>query len=868
MRAAELRGRYLQFFSDRDHRVVPSSPLVPNDPTLLFTSAGMVQFKDVFWGRTEPGYARATTCQKCFRTTDIENVGRTAYHHTFFEMLGNFSFGDYFKERAIDLAWAFLTEELGVPAERLSASVFEDDEEAYGIWRDRIGLPADRIVRLGRAHNWWGPVGESGPCGPDSEIHYDTGGENACGPGCTGVACDCNRFSEIWNLVFMEYDAQLDGSYHPLARPSIDTGMGLERTAAALQSVGSNFDIDLFRPITEAIEAAARTGSSQQAVFHRNTIADHVRGVLFLVADGVLPGNEKQGYVLRRILRRAIRAGEKLEIAPGALSSFLAPVVEALGATYPEIVEACEVAARLVNREETQFRRVLQDGERRLERILAGLAAAGDSVLPGDLAFELTDTYGFPLEMTEEISAEVGVRVDREGFETALSAQRQRSRASAGGGIGADAPEAPVLKEVPPSVFVGHERLAIESALSAVLGSGEGMAVAAKETPFYAAGGGQAADTGRIENLSRPGSAAVVDVRHAGDGIVHAIRVERGTFEIGDRCRLIVDEGRRARIARNHTATHLLHAGLREVLGPHVHQAGSEVSESELRFDFSHFEQLSDSQIEAVEDRIVRAILSDYPVTIDEVTLDDARRSGAIGLFEDVYRGRERVRIVAIDDVSRELCGGTHVRRSGEIGLFRVVSEESIASGVRRIRGVTGDAVLARLRDRERHLAALRERLGDDPLVGVDRLRAEVETLRTDLRSLSAERARAKARQLLANAERIGGASLVAARVDGDADLLKELADRLEESARPAVVLLVGEAGGRGLVVCKRSEGIDAVDAGALVREIARELGGGGGGNHSFAQGGGPGANRLDAQLRCGLDSARAALSSSFPTNG
>ncbi|MGD9675551.1 MAG: alanine--tRNA ligase [Candidatus Bipolaricaulia bacterium] len=866
MRSFELRRLYLEFFRERGHKLLPSSPLVPNDPTLLFTAAGMVQFKDYFWGRATAPFSRATTCQKCFRTTDIGEVGRTAYHHTFFEMLGNFSFGDYFKEGAIEFAWEFLTRELGIPGERFAVTVYEEDDEAYAIWRDVIGVPTDRIVRLGKDNNWWGPVGNSGPCGPDSELHYDTGKEHACGPACRGVACDCDRFAEIWNLVFMQFDAQEDGSFRPLARKNIDTGMGLERATAILQGVPTNFDIDVFAPSVQAVEAAAGRPLAMADRAFRNTIVDHVRGALFLVADGVMPGNEKQGYVLRRILRRAIRAEEKLGIRPGSLTTFVDPVVESLGGVYPEIGGARNLTKKLVAREEETFRRTLRDGERRLGKLLAQLAKAGDKTLPGAVAFELTDTYGFPLEMTQEIAAESGVGVDLPGFEKALGEQRERSKEFVGN-VPVSASSSAKVTAVrswhkKPTPFVGYETLVAEAeTLGAEEENGQRHLVFSK-TPFYAQSGGQIGDTGRIENLTRPGSADVqVTARHAEGATLHWVGRVEGEIRAGDRCRLVVDADRRHRIERNHTATHLLHAGLRSVLGPHAQQAGSEVTDRELRFDFSHFEKMSPDELRRVEDFANAAILADHLVVTEEVTLDEARARGAIGLFEDEYRGRDTVRLVQVGDVSRELCGGTHVRRSGEIGLLRIVSEEGIASGVRRLRAVTGDGVLALLRDQEAFADRIRSELGDDPEAGLVRLREKVDALEATLTALRGAETDANVDRLLASAQETNGVRVIAGRADLSADQLKELADKVEDRARPAVVLLVGGAQGRATVVCKASKDVKAFDAGSIVRTLSKFLGGGGGGGRGFAQGGGPHIEKLDQALDEGRRLLSAAVS-------
>ena len=858
MKANELRDLYLNYFAERGHQRLPSSSIVPNDPTLLFASAGMVQFKEIFWGHRRAAFPRATTCQKCFRTTDIENVGVTAYHHTFFEMLGNFSFGDYFKERAIELAWEFLTVELAIPAERLWVSVHKDDDEAYDIWRDKIGIPSERIVRLGKEHNWWGPVGETGPCGPDSEIFYDTGSKRGCGPDCQGVACDCDRFSEIWNLVFIQYAAQKGGGLAPLENKSIDTGMGLERTAAVLQGVESDFEIDTFIPITKAIESAMPRAFTAKDRTHRNIIADHIRGVTMLLADGVIPSNEKQGYVLRRILRRAIRAGEKLELSYGTLPQLVEPVVATLGRAYPEVVAARDLAERIISHEEDTFRKTLRGGERRLQRTLEELTTAGESILPGDLAFELYDTYGFPLEMTEEISAEQGIAIDTEGFQEAMAGQRARSR------TGIMSTEVSLLREGEenPTRFLGYDTTESEGTILASYPGDEGTTdIILDQTTFYAESGGQVADTGKIENLSQAGSATVLDVRKSPHGaFLHRVKIVEGSFTVGDHCRLIVDESRRKRIARNHTATHLLHAALREVLGEHVIQAGSYVSDEELRFDFSHFEKMTDEEIVRVEDLVNDIVLKDLPVHTEEMSLKEAKASGAMAHFEEEYKGKDLVRVVAVGEFSRELCGGTHVSRSGEIGLVKIASEESVAAGMRRIRALTGDGAIKWLRAQGELLSALSEDLGDDPRAGLCRLRAELFTLKKQVEAMNETALRAHCDELLATGEQIGGITLITGRVDESAEGIKHLADLLEEQVRPAVIILAGKANEQGIAICKASPKIDTVDAGALVRSMAKTLGGGGGGNRTFAQGGGPQIDNLDQALTDAIVAVRAAL--------
>ena len=862
MQADQLRDLYLDYFEARGHKRLPSASLVPHDPTLLFTSAGMVQFKDIFWGRMEPPFSKVVTCQKCFRATDIEKVGKTAFHHTFFEMLGNFSFGDYFKQGAIELAWAFVIEELSIPEERIWASVYEEDDDAYEIWKDVIGLPSERIVRLGKEHNWWGPVGDTGPCGPDSEIFFDAGKDKACGPDCLGPACECGRFSEIWNLVFMEHEAKEDGQFSPLKRKNIDTGMGLERTAAVLQGVESDYEIDLFRPIVEAIEAQMPDEITSETLTFRNLVADHIRGVVALLADGVLPGNEKQGYVLRRILRRAIDAGEKLGLPAGSLVALIDPVLDTLGGTYPEIVQARSLAEKVIEREGEMFRRTVQAGKRRLEEILDRLQEKGERTLSGAIAFELYDTYGFPLEMTEEIARETGIATDKDAFQKAMSEQKKRSRVSISARTSVKAEPTVIKAWQRPTKFLGYKKTEANGKVIKTLPDDDEIKqLVFDQTPFYAEAGGQIADLGVIENLTQPGKASVVDVRkHEFGAFIHEIELIEGTFSIGDRCRLIVDAKRRKRIARNHTATHLLHRALRDVLGEHVIQSGSYVSDEELRFDFSHFEKLTEDEIAKVEDAANAIVLENLSVKTEEMTLDGAKASGAMAHFEEEYKGKEHVRVISVGDFSCELCGGTHVRRSGEVGLIKIISEESIASGTRRIRAVTGDNTLVRLREQETFLAQLRGELGDDPLAGLARLRDQIKDLRDRVGEMTQGVLERQVDALLASKEKIAGFSLISGRVDRTADEVKTLADLLEERVRPAVVLLVGDIGGQAVVVCKVSKGIDAIDAGALVRELSGLVGGGGGGNRSFAQGGGPDLTRLEQALSRGLASVRTAL--------
>lgn len=841
--------------------ILPSSSLVPQDPTLLFTSAGMVQFKDIFWGKVPPRYPRVTTCQKCFRTTDLERVGLTPYHHTFFEMLGNFSFGDYFKEGAITLAWTFLTKELGLPKDRLWVSVYEEDEEAYAIWRDVIGIPPERIVRLSKEHNWWGPVGNSGPCGPDTEIYWDWG-DPPCSPSCK-PSCDCGKFSEIWNLVFMQYDAQPDGTLRELARKNIDTGMGLERMSAVLQGVRTNFETDLFQPILEGI----RSLSSSDEPHSKNVVADHIRAVVFLIADGVLPDSEEsRGSVLRKVFMRMFRHAERLGIPGAELLRLVEPVVETLGDVYPEIVERRPLVERVIVAEAEVFRRRKET----LERLMAKLPE-GAKVIPGKLAFTWYDTYGIPRDFIEAEAQEHGLSVDWEGFEQELSAQRARSRQVLSydtvGTTGEEAVAARATK------FVGYTSLIAEAHLEAILSvkgeplgslaSGEEGHFVFPETPFYAEAGGQIADTGWIENLSRPGRAEVLDVQKGPQGTLHKVRVLAGEFRPQDQCRLAVDEPRRRAIQRAHTATHLLHASLRKVLGEHVIQAGSWVGPDELRFDFTHFSALTEEELARVEELANAPILSDIALVIEELPLEEAKRKGAIAHFEEEYRGKEKVRVVQVPGVSMELCGGTHVSQTGEIGLIVILSEESVAAGTRRIRALVGERArkyLSKLREERKKLASLLEVPEGEILAKAEKVLEELSELRRENEGLREELALLRAKDLASKAEEVNGTKLLGAVVEGDPEAVKALADRLAELLGRSVVVLGTAYSGRGFLVAKVL-GVESVSAGDLVKAGAQVLGGSGGGRPTFAQGGGPKAEKLQDAVSTALERARSFLS-------
>ena len=864
----DLRQLYLDYFRREGHAILPSASLVPADPTLLFTSAGMVQFKDVFWGKVVPAHPRVTTCQKCFRTTDIERVGTTAYHHTFFEMLGNFSFGDYFKAEVIEMAWRFLTQEVGLSKDRLWVTVYEDDADAAKLWHKIARMDEGRIVKLGKEHNWWGPVGDRGPCGPDTEIFWDWGPEYGCGSECPGPSCDCDRFSEIWNLVFMEYDAQPDGTMTPLARKNIDTGMGLERMTAVIEGVHSNFDTNLFRPIIEMVERLSDIPlPSDQIPVHRNIIADHIRGVTLLIADGVLAGNERQGYVLRRLIRRIIGYSDHLHISPGASPRLVDAVVQTLGNVYPEVAERRRLVGEVLKAEERLYRNTLEVGRSRL----LDLATKHTTRIPGSELFELYDTHGVSFDIFEEVAAEHGLLLDREGFEQQMDQQRARSRQDFKTRATKHVTIASSFRVIPDTEFVGYKESKVDAGLELVLDDSAKLRKLADvgnwqfmfgRTPFYAEAGGQVADTGWIENLDRSGRAEVLDVQRGVQGTLHKVRVIEGEFHASDRCRLVVDEARRRRIERAHTATHLLHAALRRVLGDHVIQAGSSVGPEEFRFDFTHFAALSPAELAQVEELVFAPVLQDLPVQVSELPLAEAKKRGAIAHFEEEYRGKDHVRVIQVPDVSSELCGGTHVRRTGEIGPIVLLAEEAVAAGTRRLRAVVGEAA-------RRHLSSLREerhQISDlvgvpetEVLAGVRRSLDEIQKLRRRLTSLEGELASLRSQDLASSAREVGGTKLASTIVDGGAEEAKQVADALAARLGRSVVVVGARDAERALVVAKVVDE-PRVGAGDLVRVASEALGGKGGGRPTFAQGGGPNVQALPQAIERAIAHAESKL--------
>jgi alanyl-tRNA synthetase len=869
VKAADIRESFLSFFEARAHRRVESAPLVPrNDPTLFFTNAGMVQFKDTFVGLEKRPYDRATTCQKCLRVSgkhnDLENVGRTPRHHTFFEMLGNFSFGDYFKPDAIPFAWTWLTGVLGIPEERLWVTVHHSDDEAWDLWHRVIGVPASRIQRLGDKDNFWS-MGETGPCGPCSEIHYDHG--PAIDPAAEGPASESPRYVEIWNLVFMQFNRDAQGVTTPLPRPSIDTGAGLERIAAVLQGVYSNYDTDCFTPIlARASEVlGVPDGRNPESDVALRVLADHARAAAFLISDGILPSNLDRGYVLRRLLRRAIRYGVKVGMR--GRGPFFYEVVDAvvahMGGAWPELVERRETLLEVVRNEEERFSGTLERGMVLLDAALERQEGARARVVDGELAFKLHDTYGFPLDLTRLVAEERGAVLDEPGYEVAMQRQRTRGRQAwkGSGSVAIDDLYRRLAAERPVR-FLGYDETTSAAEIEGLLRDGAGVEaleageeglLVASETPFYGEAGGQVGDTGEIRTAGGARLRVLETLRPLPEVIVHHVRVEEGVARSGEAAELDVDTAHRDRIRRNHTGTHLLHAALKKVLGRHVAQKGSLVGPDRLRFDFSHHKAMSGEDVEAVEDLVQGWILANAPVETRLMPVDEARASGAEALFGEKYG--ELVRVVSAGAFTRELCGGTHARRTGDLGLFRIVSESGIAAGVRRVEALTGTGASAWIRERDAILRGLGQRLHAGPAelcAQVERLDEERRRAERELDALRREIARRASEGVLERAERVGDLVVLAARLQGDPATLREEAERLRDrlGERSVVVLGCEDAGAVRLVATAgRAVAGAPVHAGRLVGEVAKRVGGGGGGRPDMAQAGGKLPEHLDEAL-------------------
>ncbi|CDG51320.1 MULTISPECIES: alanine--tRNA ligase [Halomonadaceae] len=858
MKSAEIRQAFLTFFEEQGHTIVPTSSLVPgNDPTLLFTNAGMVPFKDVFLGRDPRPYVRATSAQRCVRAggkhNDLDNVGYTARHHTFFEMLGNFSFGDYFKRDAIRFAWVFLTETLGLPKDKLWVTVHISDDEAERIWKDEIGIDPERFSKLDEDNFW--QMGDTGPCGPSSEIFFDHGPEVWGGPPGSPEE-DGDRYIEIWNLVFMQFDRDAAGTLNPLPKPSIDTGMGLERVAAVMQGVHSNYEIDLFQNLLQA--AAKATGHPDTATPSLRVIADHIRSCAFLIVDGVLPSNEGRGYVLRRIIRRAIRHGHKL----GAVEPFFHKLVEALdaemGDAYPELREASDQIARVLLKEEEQFARTLDHG---MGLLNAALAELDGKVLPGETVFKLYDTYGFPFDLTADVCRERGVSLDDDGFQQALEAQRERARAASQ--FGADYSASIELEGE--TAFTGYDRLEDQAKVTALVDS-EGNPLAALEagqkgvvvldrTPFYGESGGQVGDTGYL--YVDGGRFQVTDTQKQSGHHLHQGMMVEGSLSVGASVRGEVDASLRTATIRNHSATHLLHKALRMVLGDHVQQKGSLVNAERLRFDFSHFEPMTAEQLAEVERLVNEQILANAPTKIEQMSLDQAKAKGAAALFEAKYAENVRVLTIGADDFSIELCGGTHVARSGDIGCCHVMSEVGIASGVRRIEAITGENALAHFREQEARLERLGERLKTKPEQVEARVESLVErnrSLEKELEQLKAKLASAAGSDMLSQVQEVNGVKLLATQLDGVSGKdLRGILDQLKNKLSSGVIILgvADQAAGKVSLIAGVTQDLSGrVKAGELVNHVASQVGGKGGGRPDMAQAGGSQPDALPDALK------------------
>ena len=859
---AEIRQAFLDFFHSKGHQVVASSSLVPNnDPTLLFTNAGMNQFKDVFLGLDKRNYSRATTAQRCVRAggkhNDLENVGYTARHHTFFEMLGNFSFGDYFKHDAINYAWELLTGEnwFNLPKEKLWVTVYETDDEAFDIWANEVGVPRERIIRIGdnkgapyASDNFW-QMGDTGPCGPCTEIFFDHGDHIWGGPPGSPEE-DGDRYIEIWNIVFMQFNRQADGTMEPLPKPSVDTGMGLERIAAVLQHVNSNYEIDLFQKLIKAV--AKETGATDLGNKSLRVIADHIRSCAFLVADGVMPSNENRGYVLRRIIRRAVRHGNMLGAKETFFWKLVAPLIEVMGAAGEDLKRQQAQVEQVLKTEEEQFARTLERGLALLDEELAKLT--GDT-LDGETAFRLYDTYGFPVDLTADVCRERNIKVDEAGFEAAMEEQRRRARDASGFGADYNA----MIRVDGASEFKGYDHLELNAKVTALfvdgkavdaISAGQDAVVVLDQTPFYAESGGQVGDRGELKGATF--SFSVSDTQKYGQAIGHLGKLATGALKVGDAVQADVDDARRARIRLNHSATHLMHEALRQVLGTHVAQKGSLVNDKALRFDFSHFEAMKPAEIRAVEDMVNAQIRRNLPIETNIMDLEAAKAKGAMALFGEKYE--DRVRVLSMGDFSTELCGGTHASRTGDIGLFRITSESGTAAGVRRIEAVTGEGAIASLHADSDELNDVAQLLkGDSHNLG-DKVRSVLERTRQlekELQQLKAQAAVQESANLSGKAEDINGVKLLVSELAGvEPKMLRTMVDDLKNQLGSTVIVLATVADGKVSLISGVSKDVtDRVKAGELIGMVAQQVGGKGGGRPDMAQAGGTDAAALPAAL-------------------
>ncbi len=860
----EIREKFLSFFETKGCLRLGSFPLIPkNDASLLLINSGMAPMKKWFTGAEEPPRHRVTTCQKCIRTPDIERVGKTARHGTFFEMLGNFSFGDYFKREATAWAWEFLTGVMEIPEDRLWVSIYENDDEARDIWVNEVGVKPERIVKLGKEDNFW--EHGTGPCGPCSEIYFDRGEEYGCGSPDCGVGCDCDRFMEVWNLVFTQFDKDEDGNYNPLPKPNIDTGMGLERLAVVMQGVGNLFEVDTVQSVMKHISKIAGVNykENEKTDISLRVITDHIRSTVMMISDGVIPSNEGRGYVLRRLLRRAARHGKLLNVDRQFLYEVAETVIDASKSAYPELEEKREYITKIIKKEEERFDATIDNGLAVLGEYIEAAKKSGAKELTGDEAFKLHDTYGFPLDLTVEMAQEQGLGVDTDGFDKAMAEQKAAAKAARKDGSSWDAEDNYSFENVnEPTVFTGYDSLEDESEIGGIVTEGEvsseitegetGIIVTYK-TPFYAEMGGQSGDVGTI--TADGAKANVKYTKKTGDGIyMHEVEVVSGSFMLSQKVTLCVDRESRMAISRNHSATHLLHKALQEVLGSHVAQAGSLVTDSRLRFDFSHFEAMTTEQLEETERRVNNAILSCLPITVQELPIDEAKKLGAQAQFGEKYGAV--VRVVSMGDYSIEFCGGTHLKNTAECGLFKLVSEGGVAAGVRRIEAVTGQGVLDYIRERDALIANTAAALKTNQIHEIDKKAASVmeeqRAMSKKLESFAEKMAALRTKNMLTSVKHIGAVNILTAQVDGmSVNEMKTLADQAKSQMIDGVVVLAAETDGKiTFVAMAMKEAVEkGVHCGKIIKEVTEMCGGKGGGKPDMAQGGGKDALKIDDAL-------------------
>lgn len=863
MKSSEIRQKFLDFFARKDHKILPSASLIPqNDPTLLWINAGMAPLKDYFSGEATPPKTRIATAQKCIRTNDIENVGHTARHQTFFEMLGNFSFGDYFKEEAITWGYEFLTEELNLNPDNFVISIFKDDDEAFKIWHEKIGVPADRIVRMGKEENFW-EIG-TGPCGPCSEIHYDRGEEFGCAGGCE-LGCDCDRYLEIWNLVFSQYNKTESGEYVDLPDKNIDTGVGLERLASLLQDTPTNFETDLFKPIIDYItdHCAVEYGQQEETDIALKVIADHSRSVTFAIGDGALPSNEGRGYIVRRLLRRAVRYARELNLESPFLHQIVPVIVDIMGDYYSTIQKKEEQIKKIIKQEELKFQETLAQGMEILEQVITELEEQAVTEIPGEKVFMLYDTYGFPKELTAEIAQERGFTIDEPGYEKAMERQRARAR-EAREDHDREHKRVELFKSIRKQVenveFIGYNNYKAETEVVSLVQDEEKMTsvpagqeaeVVLAKTPFYAENGGQVGDQGIISGAS--GRAEVIDTQELAEVIVQQVKVTEGELTTGEQVTASVDTELRKAAARNHTGTHLLHQVLKEVLGDHVNQSGSLVSPERLRFDFTHFEAVTESEIKEIETRVNNQILANLPVVTEEMSLEVAKEEGVTALFGEKYG--EQVRVVKAGDYSKELCGGTHVESTGELGLFKIISESGIAAGTRRVECVTGKEALQYVNEQEEVIATLADKLKVHPeevVQKVDKQQERIKELESEIASLKDKLAAFQTEELITEAEEIKGIKVIIERVtDLDAEGLRKMGDELKAELDSGIIILGSQLSDKVLFVAMVTEDLveQGYHAGDIIGQVAQVAGGGGGGRSDMAQAGGSQPEKTTAAL-------------------